>query len=560
MLSPKQCKSDSSIVDRPNNRSINPTARQVAKSHIGGPALIQRQSAKQAHLKTGVENNSNKQETQQKNETGMPTDLKSGLENLSGQNLSGVKVHRNSSKPAAIQAHAYAQGQDIHLGPGQEKHLPHEGWHVVQQMQGRVKPTIQKKNALINDNAGLEREADVMGAKAIQMKASPNQNSSENTAPILQKRTNSNKTNAPIQMVKSNWGEFKEKNYNAVLTHGANIEIEFHPRKDKVDATKIGLTQTVNNKLGSNDFSLNPTRAEQRVKAGEGKGSRIDRISTNQNPIYGGNMPSVGDTLKDTTTGSNAQIGWHYFDHSSGTAVEKTKEAILKDKPTMPGSSNNSSQTFETVALAIKGTQKDQYMGSVEWGWKKDGSGTFSLLPFVLKTDSSPTAGFFNAGELWNSSKAQGTIEVSADPATAYKWSGGFVADSYTLPKTTTVTLEAEGAYTMGPGYNKVKITSGTKIGTITYLRVKDMKDTQDGAATMNLPIEDIKLTTAAITQELGAGVSGPPLTIPMGTRVKEIAQPVGTGNGILEIVGNTHNGVTINVTKADFAKLKKER
>ena len=84
--------------------------------------------------------------------------------------LSGVRVHGNSSKPAQLNALAYTQGQDIHVGPGQEKHLPHEGWHAVQQMQGRVKPTLQAKGVSINDDAGLEREADVMGATALQMK------------------------------------------------------------------------------------------------------------------------------------------------------------------------------------------------------------------------------------------------------------------------------------------------------------------------------------------------------------------------------------------------------
>jgi len=77
------------------------------------------------------------------NRTGIPDDLKIGLEQLSGFDLSGVRVHHNSSKPTQFNALAYAQGQDIHLGPGQEEHLPHEGWHVVQQMQGRVKPTMQ---------------------------------------------------------------------------------------------------------------------------------------------------------------------------------------------------------------------------------------------------------------------------------------------------------------------------------------------------------------------------------------------------------------------------------
>ena len=101
------------------------------------------------------------------NRTGMPDRLKSGLEQLSGYDLSSVRVHYNSAKPAQLNAHAYAQGQDIHLGPGQAQQLPHEGWHVVQQMQGRVKPTMQMKGKVnINDDVGLEKEADTMGAKA----------------------------------------------------------------------------------------------------------------------------------------------------------------------------------------------------------------------------------------------------------------------------------------------------------------------------------------------------------------------------------------------------------
>ena len=102
------------------------------------------------------------------NNTGLPDNLKAGIENLSGMSMDHVKVHRNSDKPATVQAHAYAQGSNIHLGPGQEQHLPHEAWHVVQQAQGRVKPTMQMKGVAVNDDVGLEQEADVMGAKALQ--------------------------------------------------------------------------------------------------------------------------------------------------------------------------------------------------------------------------------------------------------------------------------------------------------------------------------------------------------------------------------------------------------
>ena len=112
-----------------------------------------------------------KQATQTSNNTGMPNQLKSGIEGLSGIDVSDVKVHYNSSKPAQLNAHAYAQGSDIHIAPGQEKHLPHEAWHTVQQKQGRVKPTVQmKENIPVNDDPSLENEADVMGAKALNFK------------------------------------------------------------------------------------------------------------------------------------------------------------------------------------------------------------------------------------------------------------------------------------------------------------------------------------------------------------------------------------------------------
>ena len=106
-----------------------------------------------------------------KNNSGLPDNLKSGVESLSGLSMDDVKVHYNSDKPAQLNAHAYAQGTDIHLASGQEKHLPHEAWHVVQQKQGRVQHTMMMKAKVpINDDKGLEKEADIMGAKALQMK------------------------------------------------------------------------------------------------------------------------------------------------------------------------------------------------------------------------------------------------------------------------------------------------------------------------------------------------------------------------------------------------------
>jgi len=104
------------------------------------------------------------------NNTGLPDNLKTGIESLSGFSMDDVRVHYNSSKPATVQALAYTQGTDIHVAPGQEHALPHEAWHVAQQMAGRVAPTTNINGMPVNDNAGLEHEADVMGARALQCK------------------------------------------------------------------------------------------------------------------------------------------------------------------------------------------------------------------------------------------------------------------------------------------------------------------------------------------------------------------------------------------------------
>jgi hypothetical protein len=141
------------------------------------------------------------------NNTGLPDNLKTGVENLSGYSMDDVKVHYNSDKPAQLQAHAYAQGTDIHLGPGQEKHLPHEAWHVVQQKQGRVKPTMQMKDKLnVNDDAGLEREADMMGEKVNQMKSDQSSLSSKksvvNSSDIVQRALLTvNPQSGPVNLV-----------------------------------------------------------------------------------------------------------------------------------------------------------------------------------------------------------------------------------------------------------------------------------------------------------------------------------------------------------------------
>lgn len=92
--------------------------------------------------------------------TGIPRSLQKKAEEKSGFSFEDVRVHYNSARPADFGALAYTAGNQIYIGPGQERHLPHELGHVVQQKEGRVNPTTTMKGWPVNDEPGLEKEAD----------------------------------------------------------------------------------------------------------------------------------------------------------------------------------------------------------------------------------------------------------------------------------------------------------------------------------------------------------------------------------------------------------------
>jgi Domain of unknown function (DUF4157) len=133
-------------------------------------------------------------EARRRNDTGLPDRLKSGIESLAGLSLDNVKVHYNSSQPARLNAHAYTRGSDIHVASGQERHLPHEAWHVVQQAQGRVQPTMQLPGSVpANGDPGLEQEATAMGARALSIPATAATGAPQ--APVAQMNGN-----GPVQL------------------------------------------------------------------------------------------------------------------------------------------------------------------------------------------------------------------------------------------------------------------------------------------------------------------------------------------------------------------------
>lgn len=108
---------------------------------------------------------------------GMPEPVRAKMEQAFGTDFSDVRVH-TGNQAEQVGALAYAQGNDIHFAPGQyhpetskgQELLGHELAHIVQQKQGRVKPTTEVNGVVVNDDPSLEREADQWGSKAAQTK------------------------------------------------------------------------------------------------------------------------------------------------------------------------------------------------------------------------------------------------------------------------------------------------------------------------------------------------------------------------------------------------------
>ena len=131
----------------------------------------------------------------------MPDNLKSAVESLSGVALDDVRVRYDSEQPAQLGALAFAKGSEIHLGPGQERHLPHEAWHVAQQAHGRVQPSVRRANgSAVNVDRALEDEAETMGERAASARESTS------PAPVAEGRSSVSRLVSPdagvVQMVR----------------------------------------------------------------------------------------------------------------------------------------------------------------------------------------------------------------------------------------------------------------------------------------------------------------------------------------------------------------------
>jgi hypothetical protein len=217
------------------------------------------------------------------NRTGLPDRLKAGVEAISGVSLHGVKVHYNSPHPGRLGAHAYARGREIHVARGQERHLPHEAWHLVQQAQGRVRPGRRLgPNVPVNEDRHLEREADAMGAKAASGPRPPRFNVPSQAPAAARVSALAPAAAAPAQL---NGDEDKQKRPNLTGAVGAGMAASQIPA-----LTGLRYLNAVHSNANVADILANGTKLSQSggfaSTIGKGFGDRAKGLTyLGTNPI-----------------------------------------------------------------------------------------------------------------------------------------------------------------------------------------------------------------------------------------------------------------------------------
>jgi hypothetical protein len=314
----------------------------------------------------------------------------------------------------------------------------------------------------------------------------------------------------PAAVGPADFGQFETTTFAPLNDSGVEIILKFHPNKDKADATKIALLQSVKaTNAAGKPYAINPTEATRMVSRGKAKGYTIDASGASNNPIYFDTKNlNPQEDLKDTpdsevTTGTpvvgsntNYELGSCY--KLNPTDAERTPHSAgISDKP--QGIQNKGyGMMFETVALAIDGTDKGQYYGSVKWGYKVGGT---RATPKVEAKDTfdiseaskaKPTPNFLDAAKLWNTATTTGILEVNPT-------AGGNKKDAYVnyvqgsgtkrLKKGTKLNLKKviKGS-TEGMVEAEVLDASGQATGNIVQIYVADVKDLGGGTPNKPLP------------------------------------------------------------------------
>lgn len=344
-----------------------------------------------------------------------------------GYDFGKVQVYSNSQaaySAAALNAHAYTLGSNIVFGAGEyapqtpsgRSLIAHELAHVIQQEGAPA--VVQGKLRIGSPSDRAEQAADAAAHSVMAGDIAPYRSSALVTRDSLRSLSLPHST---IQRAVSSWGGVYDTDKYQLTKEpgmdGVDIELRFKPNK-YVNSEKIGMVQTARSLEKGASVIIGDRKAKATLKSrtiptlGAGAGTRVDRVSSRRIPLYGTNDPATGSSLAGGAATSMTKNGCRYKD-KAGKLQED--DALLKDTPMLFSRRKETSQTFETTALAVKGVQEGTYYGSVRWGWEKNAAGKVKKLPLTIVSNDVPSSVFESATELWNkgkTSKGKDTINL----------------------------------------------------------------------------------------------------------------------------------------------------
>ncbi len=468
--------------------------------------------------------------------TPLPRELRSSLESYFRTPLDRVRIHTDATSQAladTLGARAFTVGQNIHLGAdgatatGSERNelLAHEVVHTLQQ--GQVGPRAKLKVGAPDDQ--FEKQADRISAAFA--RGDHAEAVDHVGAPVIQRA-----------MHPAHYGSFEDATYGFITDAagtniGVEIDLKFHPNAN-ARADLIGLTQAATGTMRGATFTGGILGLHQ-ATSGAGTGHFIDQLEGNPNPMYaatttvrpGGNASNLGDyqTLGVTAVPAAQQsvgpvrgrhftgFGQHGYRKVVGGAFV-TQYAELYDAPTMGSAIPNSSQTFETTALALEGPQRGTYYGSVEWGWRSNAAGTLSMVPFRIVSQGVPSVNFLTAATIWNASP--GVTFGFETTVAASLLSSATLAPLTTIPINTQVTPTGRQGTQGGTTY--VEVTFGAFTGVVDSTSIRPAAV---GPATLDLPVPMVHTVTnpagSTMVRSTAATALAPnTLLVPNGTRI----------------------------------------
>ncbi|HSI77828.1 MAG TPA: DUF4157 domain-containing protein [Lunatimonas sp.] len=318
----------------------------------------------------------------------LPGELQANLETSFRQDFSDVNIHTSSQAAQHLNALAYTQGEGIHFAPGEfnphsesgRNLIGHEFTHIVQQRSGVVQPNaVLGKGLPLNDNQGLENEANSLGRKAVQGEVvekyrSPSLGIRSGLRTVLAKRDVIQRDIKGNQELKNGKMEVDFTKNDAAAAGDRATEtgtVKFTPNGKAPNANKIRLIQIVRT-----TDTTGKTEKDYTWTGGEGDRNKVMTTRDTKKNIAGGffiDHSAADPKANPRTKKSDATISPYYRDYwpnsSDSQDGYKKSKADIQPASLWDGPGDSAPGRFLFVTSA-KASDTGYWYGSVLWGFE----------------------------------------------------------------------------------------------------------------------------------------------------------------------------------------------